>query len=78
MRTAAIQTIADTVRVATFGTEAAPVQPILDHIGEPAAPPRIAQVRGLPAWEDAPEPVPDWDCFGQPEPDFAFDQSVAW
>jgi hypothetical protein len=27
--------------------------------------------------EDAPEPVPDWDCFGQPEADFELDQRVA-
>jgi hypothetical protein len=47
-------------------------------IGEPSRPPRIAPARGPPAWEDAPEPVPDGDCFGQPEPDCAFDQSLAW
>jgi len=31
-----------------------------------------------PAWEDAPEPIPDWARIGQPEPDFEFDQRVAW
>lgn len=41
-------------------------------------PPLIAPARGPPSWEDAPEPVPDGDCFGQPEPDCAFDQSDAW
>lgn len=30
------------------------------------------------AWDDAPEPMPDWDPLGQPEPDFDFDQGVAW
>lgn len=66
------------MRIIAFITQAAPVERILTHIGEPSRPPLIAPARGLPAWEDAPEPVPDWDCFGQPEPDFAFDQSVAW
>ncbi len=27
-----------------------------------------------PAWEDTPEPVPDWDLLGQREFDFEFDQ----
>ena len=61
-----------------FVTEAAPVERILTHIGEPPRPPPIASARGPPGWEDAPEPVPDWDLFGQPEPDVEFDQRVAW
>lgn len=31
-----------------------------------------------PAWGDAPEPMPDWDLLGQPAPDVAFDQRIAW
>jgi hypothetical protein len=31
-----------------------------------------------PAWDEAPEPMPDWDLLGQPEPGFAFDQRVCW
>ena len=59
-RTAAIQPIADTVRIVAFITQAAPVQRILNHIGEPAEPPRIAPARGLPAWDDPPiDAVPD-------------------
>jgi len=34
--------------------------------------------RGPPARDDAPEPMPDWDLFGQSEPDFEFDQRIAW
>ena len=59
-------------------TDAAPVERILVHIGEPTEPPPIAPARGPPAWEDAPEPTPDWDLLDQPEPDFEFDQRVSW
>jgi hypothetical protein len=34
--------------------------------------------RGPPAWDDAPEPVPDWDLLKQPESDFEFDQRIVW
>jgi len=45
------------MRIVAFVTEVAPVQRILNHIGEPAAPPRIAPTRGPPQWEEAtPEP----------------------
>ena len=59
-------------------TEAAPVAQILTHIGESPRPPLISPARGPPAWDEAPEPMPDWDLLGQPEPDFAFDQRVSW
>ena len=49
------------MRIITFVTEAAPVQRILAHIGEPTQPPPIAPARSQPAWDDAPEPAPDWD-----------------
>ena len=66
------------MRISAFVTDAAPVERILTHIGEPAQPPAIASARGPPAWEDAPESVPDWDLLGQPEPDFEFDQRISW
>jgi len=34
-----------------FITETSTVQRILDHIGEPATPPRMAPARGPPSWE---------------------------
>jgi hypothetical protein len=58
-------------------TDAAPVAQILTQIGEPPRPQPVAPARGPPAWEDAPEPMPDWD-LGQPEPDVVFDQRIAW
>ncbi len=66
------------MRIVAFIAEAAPVERILNHIGEPPRPPPITPARGPPAWEDAPQPMPDWDLLGQPEPDFEFDQRVAW
>ncbi len=66
------------MRIIAFVTDAAPVERILNHIGEPPRPPPIAPARGPPAWEETPEPVPDWDLLGQPEPDFEFDQRRAW
>ena len=55
------------MRIVAFITEAAPVQRILNHIGEPAEPPRISPARGPPAWDDPPvDAVPDWDALAQP------------
>jgi hypothetical protein len=53
-------------------------QQILTHIGEPPRPPPISPARGPPAWDEAPEPMPDWDLLEQPESDFEFDQRVSW
>lgn len=40
------------MRIVAFITKATTVQRILDHIGEPATPPRIAPARGPPEWEE--------------------------
>ncbi len=66
------------MRIIAFITEAVPVEQILTHIGEPPRPPPISPARGPPAWDEAPEPMPDWDLLQQPEPDFEFDQRVSW
>jgi hypothetical protein len=66
------------MRIIAFVTEAAPVERILTHIGEPPRPPPITPARGPPAWDDAPESMPDWDLLGQPEPEVEFDQRIAW
>jgi hypothetical protein len=65
-------------RIIAFLSEATPIERILTHIGEPPRPPPIAPARGPPAWDDAPEPVPDWDLLGQPAPELEFDQRIAW
>ena len=55
----------------------ASVQRILDHVGEPAEPPRISPARGPPDWEDPPvDAIPDWEVLAQPSPEYVFDQQV--
>ncbi|WP_236786530.1 transposase [Allochromatium tepidum] len=66
------------MRIVAFITEAAPVKQILTHIGEPPRPPPISPARGPPAWDEAPEPAPDWNLAAQPEPEVEFDQRVTW
>jgi hypothetical protein len=73
------------MRIVAFITEAAAVQRILSHIGEPATPPRIAPARGPPSWEqdDSGTIVLDEERFqgdplAQPEPDYEFDQRMTW
>jgi hypothetical protein len=67
------------IRIVAFIAEAAPVQRILTHIGEPTQPPPIAPARGPPAWDDAlAGAVPDWDALAQPELEYLFDQQVQW
>jgi len=69
----------DTVRIVALITGAAPVRRILNHIGEPAEPPRISRARGPPAREEPPvDAVPDWDTLAQPPPERVFDHQVPW
>ena len=64
------------MRIIAVIIDVAPVERILTHIGAPPRPPPIAPARGPPAWQDAPEPMPDWDLLGQPAPDFELDQRI--
>jgi len=66
------------MRIIAFMTEAAPVQRILAHIGEPTEPPPIAPARGPPSWDDDLAPMPDFDLIAQADPGFEFDQRVSW
>ena len=71
------------MRLIAFITEAAPVQRILDHIGEPVTPPRIASARGPPQWDNSGAVFLDEERFAgdplaQPEPDFEYDQRISW
>lgn len=40
--------------------------------------PWVLRAAHPPAWDNAPEPMPQWGRFSQPEPDFEFDQRIAW
>ncbi len=73
------------VRIIAFITEAVDVRAILEPIGAPATPPRIASARGPPEWyEDSGEEAIDafdhlqGDPLTQPEPSFEYDQRVSW
>ena len=66
-------------------TEAIDVRAILEQIGEPSTPPRIASARGPPEWEgdDSGASFLDEEEFtgdplAQPEPEYAFDQRMTW
>ncbi|MFZ0792113.1 MAG: IS91 family transposase, partial [Chromatiaceae bacterium] len=66
------------LRLIAFVTALEPVSGILTHLGEPAAPPRIAPARGPPARDDLLEPLPDWAALAPPAPEFELDQRIAW
>jgi hypothetical protein len=54
------------MRLIAFITAAAPVERVLLALGGPPHLALFAPARGPPARGEAPEPVPDLDCFGQP------------
>jgi hypothetical protein len=65
------------MRIVAFITEAALVQRILTHIGEPPKPLRISPAGGPPAWDDPHvDAVSDLDALAQPPPEYVFDQRV--
>lgn len=70
------------MRVIAFITEAAARRDILAHLGEPIAPPTIAQARGPPLWAalDAArlDSIPAADLSTPPPPACEFDQRIAW
>lgn len=73
------------MRIIAFITEASSVRQILNHIGEPCTPPRIAPARGPPEWaaDNSRTGVLDEEGFSrdplaQPEPEYEFDQRVTW
>jgi hypothetical protein len=66
------------MRIIAFVTDGVSVRRILNHIGEPAQPPRIAPARGPPASDGEAEQFPLVAPIAQLEPDFQFDQTVSW
>jgi hypothetical protein len=65
-------------RIIAFITDGPAVRDILDHLGEPTAPPRIAPARGPPLWDLPDARTGDFDPHAQPAPEYAFDQRIAW
>ena len=66
------------MRIIAFITAALMVQKILVHLGEPTSAPRLAKARGPPLWEMQDAATGETDSQVQPEPDYQFDQRVAW
>ena len=73
-------------RIIAFLTAAVNVRALLQHLGEPATPPRLAQARGPPAWDEDAGSASHWeddsavpgDPLAQPESAYEFDQRVTW
>jgi hypothetical protein len=62
--------------IIVFITDAPTVRGILNHLGEPTAPPRIAPARGPPLWEAA---AAEHDPTADPAlPAYEFDQRLTW
>ncbi len=57
------------MRIVALIREACSVQRILTRMAEPAQTPPVSPARGLPARDDAPVLLPDWDWIAQPEPE---------
>lgn len=67
------------MRIIAFITDGPTLRDILDHLGEPTAPPRIAPARGPPLWEaTGAAHDPSADPLLQSAPAFEFDQRLSW
>ncbi len=64
------------MRIIAFIDEGEAIRKILQHLGEPIAPPKLAPARGPPLWEAAGQG--DADPLAQPIPEVEFDQRIAW
>jgi len=65
-------------RFIAFITEAAVIQAIPGHLGEPKAPPRLRPARRPPLSEMPDRESDAINPNAQPMPDYAFDQRIAW
>ena len=66
------------MRIIAFITEAASIQRILMHMGEPTQAPPVASARGPPHWGDI-DQTPLYDStLAESAPDYEFDQTVSW
>jgi hypothetical protein len=67
------------MRIIAFVIDTASVRRVLQHLGEPAEPPRVAPARGPPEREESVEQSPAFDpSEAEPAPAFEFDQTVSW
>ena len=66
------------MRIIAFITDPPILCDILNHVGEPTAPPRIAPARGPPLRDPLDAETGDAAPHAQPAPEFEFDQRLAW
>jgi hypothetical protein len=66
------------MRVIAFITDPPTIHDILVHLGEPAAPPRIAPARGPPLSDMPDATAGGFDPHAQPAPQYEFDQRITW
>jgi len=66
------------MRIIAFITDSVDVRAILEHIGEPAIPPRIARARSPPEWDEDSGDALRGDPPVPPEPEYDYDQTVTW
>jgi hypothetical protein len=64
------------MRIIAFIDEGEAIRKILQHLGEPIEPPKLAPARGPPLWEAAGQGHAD--PLAQSIPEFEFDQRIAW
>jgi len=66
------------MRIIAFITKGTVIREILGHLGEPTSPPRLMPARGPPLCEMQDSGSDAIDSQAQPEPDYEFDQRIAW
>ena len=66
------------MKIIAFITETVVIREILGHLGEPKSPPRLMPARGPPLWEMPGSEAAKGDPRAQPQPDYEFDQRIAW
>ena len=69
------------MKIIAFITEAVVIRAIRGHLGELTSPPRLMPARGPPLWEmpgSEPAKGDPRDPRAQPQPDYEFDQRIAW
>ena len=66
------------MKIIAFITAAVVIREILGHLGEPTSPPRLMPARGPPLWEMPGSDPAETDPRARPQPNYEFDQRIAW
>ena len=66
------------MKIIAFITEMVVIREILGHLGEPKSAPCLMPTRGPPLWEIPGSDPAAADPRAQPQPDYEFEQRIAW